>query len=215
MSKDLDSREAFGDFPLPAQVRPGWEAGEIVHTRYTFDEADPKGTLKGSAGSYVTSPIDIEAFVRDRLRGVSLPPPYIVRSRDSQDTCPVPARSIDIYTGRACYVVIELDPGPGWQFKIGEPGITTVDDHYDDNGALRHVMPDGRILDHKGPDGPGCRLIYFSVNRRCEFEHQQFLCHIEFGPRLVDDPDPPAVDPDVPNDGGKFPFLANRKRGQD
>lgn len=214
MSNEQDSREALGDFPLPAQVRPGWEAGEIVHTLYSFDRADPKGTLKGSAASYVTDPIDIESFVRDRLRGAQLPPPYMQRSRDAADRHPVPTRPIDIYVGRACYVVIELDAGLPWHFKINEPGVTTVDDHFDDNGALRHVMPDGRILDHKGPDGAGCRLIYFAVNRRCRFEHQQFLCHIDFGPLLVDDPDPPAVDPDVPNDGGKFPFIANRIRGQ-
>ncbi len=215
MTNDQDGREALGDFLLPQQMRPGWKAYEIVYTRYTCDPADPKGTLKGSAASYVTNPTDIEAFVRDRQAGAALPPPYMNRKRAGEDGWTEQAREIDIYVGRPCYVVIELDAGPGWQFKVGEPAITTFDDHFDDNGALRHLMPGGRILDHRGPDGEGCRIAFFGVNRRYMFEHQKFLCHIDFAKSLTQDPDPVTVDPDIPNDGGKFPFIGNRNRSSD
>lgn len=204
-----DTEVDIGDFPLPATMRAGWKPEEIVYARYTFDPVDPKGTLKGDPTGYVICGMDVETFVRARLAGGPLPNSAITLPQTPPTDTTV--RAIDIYIRKPCHVVIELDPKLDWQFKIGQPGLTAEDDNHDDNGDVRHVMSDGRILKSAGPDSDGCRIIYFGVNRRCTSEHQKFFCHIDFGSRFALLPDPfPLVDPDIPNDGGKFPFARNR-----
>ncbi|MBF0664869.1 MAG: hypothetical protein IR159_04895 [Brevundimonas sp.] len=201
----------IADFPLPQHLWSGWKAAEIIYTFYTYDPADPQGTVHGAPRSLQLRRTDVEAFVRERLKSPDVPHQGYIRHRDPEDHWPVPDRPIDIYVGRPCYVVIELDRKLPWQFRPGHPAITSWDDNFDDNGALHHLMPDGRIVGGEGPPGEGCRIAWFGVNRRCHFEHQKFVCHIV--PAGVELRDPVSVDPDIPNDGGKFPFLA-RLAGQ-
>jgi hypothetical protein len=137
-----------------------------------------------------------------------------ILERGKCDPCKDPDRPIDIYVRGPCYVVIELDPKLQWQFQPGKPAITAWVNNLDDNGDLHHVMSaNGEILDGEGPDGDGCRIAYFGVNRRCRFEHQKFVCNVESGPPGFREP--VTVDPDIPNDGGKFPFIgrAGQLRG--
>lgn len=205
MTDDPTPRPApGGGFFLPQAMRAGWKPFEIVYARYTRDPGDPKAEVIALPGSYVICRTDIEAFVRGRLKNEPLPGYICRRRRDKKDPCTTPARSIDIYVGCASYVVIELDAALPWQFRKGHPGITTEIDQGESNGRLFHVMPDGRVLDEAGPDGDGCRVIYFEMNERDPYEHQKFICHIDFGKSLSD---PIMVDPDIPNDGGKFPTF--------
>lgn len=193
--------------PLAPTMAAGWEAIEIIYARYTRDPTDPKRVIC-DPGSYVVCPganptAGLRAFLKSRLNDAPLPPPVCTRKKHCKDPRKDKPKAIDIYVGVPSYVVIELDKSTGWTFVKNRPGITAAADYGQANGALRHVR---RNAPDDGPDGPtgdDCRIIYFSATQRKEFEHQQFHCHIDFRGFVAD---PETVDPDIPNDGGKFPF---------
>lgn len=206
-SEDDQTPPAVG-VHLPLVMEESWKAIEIIYTRYTRDPADPAKVIS-SPGSYVVCPKgDPETALRDfldsRLNDEPLPPPICTRKKHCKDPLKTKPLPIDIYLGVPSYVVIELDKATGWTFRKNHPGITAAGNYGTANGALRHVR---RNAPHDGPNGPisdDCRILYFSATQREEFEHQQFHCHIDFGAFVAD---PVAVDPDIPNDGGKFPLA--------
>lgn len=207
MSQESDGGIASGDVPLPTAMRCGWIPYEIVYTCYTYPPGNPGGqSVRPKVSSYVFSQTDIGTFIADRVAGRPLRPHDRVRTHHAQD--PGPKKDINIYVGQPCYVVVELEGRRQWQFTAGRPAITARDDYQDDNGALEHVMPDGRLAGPAGPDGDGCRLVYFGVNERGEYEHQTFTVHLDFGRSGVREPD--QIDPDIPNDGGRFPFTMEK-----
>lgn len=195
--------DAANGLPLPASMGD-WTPYEIVYVRYTYDERDPS-KVYADPESYVVCETDPKAFALARLRGKPLPGHKCTRRRHPKDPTPRPLQPYDIYVGCQCYIVIELDPERKWQFMPGRPAITMQGPYGDSNGELHHLMPDGSTPT-AGPDGDGCRIIWFGVKYRDEYQHQQFHCNIDFS-KLGLAQDPTQVDPDVPNDGGRFPLI--------
>lgn len=201
MSKEAETGATAPGFRLQKERPSKFEPVEIVYTRYTIDRTKPEGEqVVPELGSQVVRGMTIEEFIDWRVHG-RLPPADDVYHQASDDSAE--ARPINIYVSDQCWVVIELDDKEKWQFRPGAPGITTRDDHKDDNWGLMHLMPLGKFADGEGSTGDGCRLIWFGVNARCKNEHQRFICNVDRLPAgLRDDP----IEPDIPNDGGKFPF---------
>ncbi|WP_396594126.1 nucleotide synthetase [Brevundimonas sp. R86498] len=191
------------DLPLPERTGQGFQPEEIVYALYRYDSTKPEGRRVSAARrGFVVEDTDIASFVDARV--ARLPLPEHVHTRRPHPRDPKPDRPLNIYVGRPCWVVIQLDSDVEWYFAPKQPGITTRADYGDANCDLEHVMPNG---DRAGPLGPttiGCRLIYFRVQRRGDRQHQRFRCHIALESKRLIDPD--AVDPDIPNDGGRFPF---------
>lgn len=193
----------IGGVPLPTSPE-NWQLEEIVYTKYTYDELMPPGhRVIAKIRSYAVPETNIEQFVKARLRGDALPARGRVRPWPRKD--PQDDRPTNIYIGRECWVVIELDRNVDWHFEPGQPGITTLRDHGNNNCDLMHVMDQMTRRDRLGPHDTDCRLIYFVVQRRpSDHDHQRFICNIIHGNKRLDDPD--TVDPDIPNDGGRFPI---------
>lgn len=189
---------------IPLPVRAGSPLNEIVYTQYSYDDTKPKGQkVIITTRSFVVRDTPVDRFVQSRLN--SLPMPAHVQTRVWNPEDPIEDRPINIYVGNLCWVVIELDRKIDWHFEPNKPGITTKSDYSDDNCDLVHVMQNGAMAGASGPSDDTCRLIYFVVQRRLiKMEHQGFRCHIIHGKTRLDDPD--QVDPDIPNDGGRFPF---------
>lgn len=203
---------AIPEEPLPTRMRDGWIPYEIVYTLYTFDPATPGGrNVRPKLSSHVFTHLDIKTFIGDRVAGRPLPQPTMIRERNASD--PTPSKDVNIYVGRPCFVVVELEGGRQWQFTADRPAITAHADYQDDNGALEHVMPNGDLAGPSGPKGDGCRLAFFGVNARCRFEHQTFTFHLDFDRAGLRYPN--QIDPDIPNDGGKFPFGKEKKCPED
>jgi len=202
MTDRTEPEKARRGVPLPDTGGQGEQPREIVYARYKYDPGRPTGRrVFGAKLSYVVRDTDVAAFVKSRLDGRPLPRHVQTRQPHAHDT--ERERQVNIYVGKPCWVVIELE-GAGWHFEAGRPGITVETGHRENNCDLEHVMPDGTLAGPAGPDGPGCRLIYFRVQERDDYERQKFYLHIIRGDKRLDDPD--QVDPDIPNDGGKFPF---------
>lgn len=187
------------DPPLPDP----WERKEIIYTRYTVNEDEG---LRGDPRSYVIEGTDIDAFVKARAGNEPLPTWTHILEKNPKD--PTTVRPIDIYVRRPCYVVIELDRNLSWQFAERKPGIVQKSNAGSMDNDLHHVLSDGQIV---GPDKPGkagCRILFFSVRTRGggrDFEYVGFVCNIENYPKMPFED--PLVDPDIPNNGGKFPFV--------
>jgi len=201
MNSETETTATVPGVKLPKDRPDGFEPVEIVYTRYTVDRTKPEGKrIVPQPGSHVVRGMTIEDFIDARVNG-RLPPAddtYQQAGNDSGEK-----RPINIFVSEQCWLVIELDEKEKWQFKPGAPGITTRDDHQDDNWGLMHVMPRGKLADGDGPTGDGCRMIYFGVNARCGNERQRFICNVDVSQLgLREDP----IDPDIPNDGGKFPY---------
>lgn len=194
------SREAFR---LPDTDGSAEGPYEIVYARYTRDLGKPGAGVVASPTSYVICRTDVEAFVKERLRNVPLPPYKCRRRRHKEDPHGRPPAPIDIYVGCNCYVVIELDSALPWQFARDRPGVTTASDYGASNSDLKHVKPDGELAGGDGPGVDGCRIVYFRVNDRRDFQHQQFHLNVSSGENLRDE----TIDPDIPNDGGDFPMF--------
>lgn len=192
-----------GGVELPS-TQENWRLGEIVYTQYTYDEMMPPGhRVIAKIRSYAVPETDIAGFVQARLQRLPLPGTGKVRRWPRQD--PRLDRSVNIYVGEPCWVVIELDPDVDWRFAPNQPGITTKRDHGDNNCDLMHVMDHATRPGSLGPNDTDCRLLYFVVQRRpSSHDHQSFLCNVVHGKKRLEDPD--QIDPDIPNDGGRFPF---------
>ncbi|MDI6623085.1 MAG: hypothetical protein QME55_00005 [Brevundimonas sp.] len=195
--------------PLPDLHGDGEKPREIVYARYTYDGSKSEGervivTTRG----HVPWTRNIARFVQDRIdrKGLFIPRRMRLHNR-SKD--PKPDRRLNVYVGDPCWVVIELDHNIPWHFESGQPGITVEPGHDDDNCDLVHVMPDGTHVRRAAPAQGTCRLLFFRVQRRCGYEHQRLYCHIIHRNKRLEDPD--QVDPDIPNDGGKFPFPLHGK----
>lgn len=206
---DVRERQSGADGELEmAPSLEGFKAIEIVFARYKRDPNDPRRAISDAVSGVYCPGDDAQAGLRKFIDGLKaeIPPQGLVckRKRHCKDTWLHKVSPVDIYLGVPSYVVIELEKSTGWQFIKGRPGITPQADHGPHNGGLRHVMPTGPEAGASGPTGDGCRILYFSATQRGRFVHQQFHCHIDFG-NFVTDPDP--IDPDIPNDGGKFPFT--------
>lgn len=187
---------------LPSRPGQGEAPGEIVYTHYTYKRTNPKGRrASATKRSYVVRPPAIAAFVDARIKGRDLPLHIQTRHPDPDDR--IKDQWYHIYVGQPCWVVIELDREIDWQFAPGQPGITVEPGHNDDNCDLEHVMSDGTLAGPVAPATGVCRLIYFRVQRRDDIQHQQFHCNILHGRKRQDGPD--MIDPDIPNDGGRFP----------
>lgn len=186
--------------PLPS-TQQQWPLGEIVYTQYSYDELLPEGhRVFAKIRSYAMPERDIARFVEARRLGEPLPGGGKVRKwrRTSRQE----DRPLNVYIGKPCWVVIELDPDIDWQFEPGQPGVTTKIPYGDDNCDLVHVMSDGTRVDSRAPAEGQCRLLYFVVQSRPrDWHHQGFLCHVIRGGKRREDP----IDPDIPNDGGRFP----------
>ena len=203
MKDATGTSQATVGVPLPNRNGQGLAPEEIVYALYTYDEGQPAGRrVSALKRSYVVRSTDVEAFVQSRIDGEGLPAHVQTRRPAPGDR--KPDRPLNIYVGRPCWVVIELDREINWQFEPGQPGITTASSQNDDNCDLMHVMSDGASAGPVAPSAGVCRLIYFRVQKRKAIEHQGFHCHIVHGRARLDDPD--AFDPDIPNDGGRFPF---------
>lgn len=212
MNDEINGGAPSLELPIPPTMRDGWIPDEIVYTLYTYPPGKPGGrNVRPKVSSYVFSYTDIKSFIADRVAGRPLPAHTMVREHNDAD--PGPRKDINIYVGRPCYVVVELEGHRQWQFTVGRPAITAHADYQDDNGALEHVMPNGDLAGPSGPTGDGCRLAHFGVNARCRHEHQSFTIHLDFGTAGLREPD--QIDPDIPNDGGKFPFAKEKKCPED
>lgn len=187
---------------LPKDMPSNWSAREIVYARYTIDLTRPEGDrVVAQPCSYVVRDVSIEDFIKSRLKRHPLPERAATYEQAAND--PEPKRPINIFVSEPCWVVIELDDLWDWCFKPNGPGLTTKVDHKSKNGALNHVLAGGATVGPNGPSTKDCRLVYFGVACRLDLEHQRFLCHVDTSRLgLRDDP----IEPDIPNDGGRFPF---------
>lgn len=192
--------------PLPNIMGQGEAPKEIIYTLYSYKKSNPAHRrVLVPKRSYVvplTDTMTIETFLQSRVDHGPLPPHSLTRHQRSDDQ--KPDRQVNIYVGDPCWVVIELDHKIDWRFEPGQPGITVEPGHGDDNCDLGHVMTDGTLAGPVAPPQGVCQLIYFRVQKRREIQHQQFYCHIIHENKRLDDPD--QVEPDIPNDGGRFPF---------
>ena len=203
MKDATETSQATSGVPLPNRNGQGLAPEEIVYALYTYDRTQPEGRrVSALKRGYVVRSTDVKRFAQARIDRDDLP--AHVQTRRPAPTDRKPDRPLNIYVGKPCWVVIELDRDADWQFEPGQPGITTATSHDDDNCDLMHVMSDGTPAGSVAPAAGVCRLIYFRVQKRKDIEHQRFHCHIIHGRGRLDDPD--AVDPDIPNDGGRFPF---------
>lgn len=206
----------IGGVPLPNSSQGTWQLGEVVYTQYTYDELMPPGhRVIAKIRSYAVPETNVEEFARARLLGEPLPKIGKVRPWQRKD--PKDDRRTNIYVSEPCWVMIELDRNVDWHFEPGQPGITTKRDHGTNNCDLMHVMEHVTRPDRLEPQDTDCRLIYFVVQRRpSDHDHQRFICNIIHGRKRLDDPD--SVDPDIPNDGGRFPIpvgVTSGKPGED
>lgn len=188
------------EFDLPQDEPENWEAIEIVYTFYTRNSV---GDVVAQPRSYVVCKKTIQEFIRDVRLGAPLPPSCYTRTKHPHDPAPV-EQPIDIYVGCKSYVVIELDRQFDWRFKKGRPGVTTKVDYGDSNWGLRHVMPGGAEFDNVGPSADDCRIVYFGMRERDDYQRQHFRLHVVSGKGRED---PVLIDPDIPNDGGRFPAI--------
>ncbi|HYD26327.1 nucleotide synthetase [Brevundimonas sp.] len=194
--------EAFpiGGVPLPS-TQQQWNLGEVVYTQYGYDETLPEGhRVFVKIRSYALPETDIGRFVDERIARAPLTDKGKLRrwtrkhQKDDRDS--------NIYVGQPCWVVIELDPDVDWQFAPDEPGITTKADYKQDNCDLVHVTTTGTRAESRAPANGTCKLIYFVVQSRPnDMDHQGFICNVIYGGKRRDD----MIDPDIPNDGGRFP----------
>lgn len=187
-------------FRLPRERPSAFNPVEIVYTRYAIDRTRPPGRqVVSRPGGCVIRGMSVDDFIASRVKKDPLPTCATTYGQLAEAA----SRPIDIYVSDECWLVIELDEQEKWQFTPGQPAITTRDDHKDDNWGLTHVMPKGPSAGGDGPSGPGCRIIYFGVHARCGHERQRFICNVDFSQiGFLDE----QIDPDIPNDGGKFPF---------
>jgi hypothetical protein len=193
--------EEFGPgVPLP-DTGEHWKLSEVVYTQYGYDERLPEGhRVFAKIRSYAVRESDIERFVEARRRREPIPGGGSVREwgRASRQK----DRPLNIHIRKPCWVVIELDPNIDWQFEPDQPAVTTKIPYGDDNCDLVHVMTDGTRVHSRAPAEGKCRLIYFVVKSRPrDWHHQGFLCHVIRAGKRREDP----IDPDIPNDGGRFP----------
>lgn len=199
----------------PAEFQPQ----EIVHVILTVDRnklsANPK------------DPMVLAFMIKKPLPG---PPPISAGDEDKVRTyaelrasmpligvnlTPAPS-PFDITVGRQCWVVVELDEKiENWQFATGERGVTTKVES-DRNCSLRHVYANGAEQAGARIPRDGCRVLYFGVVAReaANTPHcgELFNFHTEF---LVEEPDEQGqlvkkrlnviFDPDIKNEGTKFP----------
>lgn len=199
MTNNANTGQTDPEFHLPSDP-PGWTAIEIVYTFYTRDDA---GNVVPKPRSYVVCRKTIAEFINSVCAGALLPPSCYVRHKHEEDLAT--EHPIDIYVGCKSYVVIELDRELDWRFQKDRPGVTTTRDYGDNNWGLRHVMPDGAEYGNDGPKTDDCRIVYFGVNERgIDCERQHFRLHVVSGKGRED---PVEIDPDIPNDGGKFPMF--------
>lgn len=194
-----EDRTTGPEFRLPPTDPGGWTDYEIVYTRFTRDAA---GKIITDPGSSVVCHTKLDDFLKKLGKPQGVAPACYQRKRHDND--PRKGGPLDIYVGCASYVVIELDPKLGWQFAKGRAGVTTKKDYGDTNWGLQHVMPNGLEFGDEGPNADDCRIVYFRVADRDEFERQHFRLHVVSGDQRKD---PVEIDPDIPNDGGKFPMF--------
>jgi hypothetical protein len=212
---------------LPRQGPEGFKPGELLYAQLTFDGSSTVDLKRlifkfGDSGAFdVVTEADLTVFLQ-KLRDSQASPNHQLKAQrtgavpGSGPDDPEPEGPLSLYTRKPCYVVIRLDPGFDWQFRSGGPAITAKFDCGDDNFGLRHVAPakkekadpaDLKYLSDHAP-GDGCRLIVFRVVRRGVFEHQKFNLHLELAQEATDaHPLEITLDPDVPDNGGGFPFL--------
>ncbi|UAL08695.1 nucleotide synthetase [Caulobacter segnis] len=123
---------------------------------------------------------------------------------------PVPS-PFDIKVDRPCWVVVELDAKiANWQFAKGERGATTKAES-DRNCYLRHVYDDGAQPAGERAPRDRCRVLYFGVVARdaggTSLAGDLFNFHTEF--RMEENGVEKRLnvifDPDVKNEGTKFP----------
>lgn len=198
------------DIPLP-DTGTDWDLGEIVYTHYSYDETAPVGRrVLPTPRSYAVKERDIKRFIQQRIKRLPLPQGQTLGWRSDD---PEPDRPINIYVTDPCWVVIQLDSNVDWQFEPGQPGITAQGDYGHENCDLKHVTMSGVLAGSVAPADEPCRLIYFAVPQRLrkEWDHQKFRCHIVRRNKRLDDP----VDPDIPNDGGRFPFPVINPKDRD
>lgn len=186
--------------PLP-DTGEHWQLGEVVYTQYSYDERLPDGhRVFAKIRSYAVRTTDIEGFVEACRKRERLPAGGKVHKwrRTSQKS----DRPLNIYVHKQCWVVIELDPDIDWQFEPNQRGVTTKVAQGQDNCDLMHVMSDGTVVPSVAPADGVCRLVYFVVQGRPkDWDYQGFLCHVARGGKRGED----TIDPDIPNDGGRFP----------
>lgn len=214
MTDRTETAEHTVGVPLPNTMGQGEAPREIVYARYNYKKTNPaRRRVVVDKRSYVvplTANETIETFLQARVDHLPLPQHGRTRQRRSGD--PKPDRPVNIYVGDPCWVVIELNHKVDWRFEPGQPGVTVEDGHGDDNCDLGHVMADGTLAGPVAPASGVCQLVYFRVQRRDEIEHQRLYCHIVHENKRLEDPD--QVDPDIPNDGGRFPFPIDGTPGE-
>ncbi len=181
----------------------GWSGTEeIVYSKYSFDKVGKKLVLTANPSSLVVSGIDVKAFAQGLL---SAPPTGGVPRLRDPNANPRRPSALDILVEKRCYVVIELDEGMDWQFRMSGPGLTTKARYGAANGGIRYVEADGEITGNKAPKRPGCRILYFSVMARgSKYESQYFNLHVDMA-QPSGAPIEVSIDPDIPNNGGGIP----------
>lgn len=210
-SQHVETKSQNEHVNLPTRTN-SWQPVEIVYSKISlaaFDlgaSAPPRSGFRFSAtpSSWEVRSTDVGAFVDELLRG------RIPAGREKTPrviwTNPPPG-PIDILVENPCYVVIELDPNIDWFFRTGGAGVTAKQPYDQDNCDLMHVNGIGDVT-ADAPNVQGCRIVYFSVVHRKSGvdDRQHFNLHVEFPQAAGYNSIEIIIDPDVPNNGGVFPF---------
>ena len=203
--------------PISATKPDSFRPEKIFHAILTVDkEKFPKENEPWSLSFIIKKPLEEPQSIPpgDEAKVIE----FAIERANAQALAPlttVPS-PFDIAVDRPCWVVVELDAGiENWQFAKDVYGVTNKTKS-DRNCWLRHVYGSGAQPAGEPIPDDKCRVLYFGVVARGEKDTPDasdfFNFHTEFIMKEFDDQKRPVekrlnviFDPDVKNEGTKFP----------
>jgi hypothetical protein len=179
-------------FAMGSDTPSGWAALEIAFYKMTFS-ADGGLEFTFMKDSGVVENGDIAGFIAGLLAGKIVGLKNLIYF----DNAP------NIFVRKACYVVLQLDPGLNCRFMSAMPGFMTDENLADHYFGLVHVGDDGSQTPGKAPpEGKPCHIAYFGVDTSPAEQGRvdPFNLYAEFdirGGQTL----PVILDPDIKNDG--------------
>ena len=159
----------------------------ILHYKYDMIEKDGKFKFKTTRMYSSGYGNDIDNYIKDTK--IKISPAFLPNPLDI---------SITEDPGKPLFLVIELGTSLDWYFKEGSMGMTPKSDNGDEDFGLHWVDQNndsqtGTIKYDK------CRKVWLGIAKRDPGEANSYNYDIVF------DGAPVLFDPDVRNDGGRFP----------
>ena len=112
---------------------------------------------------------DIRTFIASILNKESQPGPGAVE----------PTSPLDLNCKQYAYIVFKLSTRRNWQFSNSGDCFVTKDNKNGKYFGLKHVMPDGTIVDENKPLSDGCRILYFKADSKEEEYDDDFNLRVD------------------------------------